>query len=528
MLASCKKLRFAAFVIAFYSMLGGGVTNAQSGSSTSVIGTVVDQTGAVVPNASVDLRNRVSAFDRTTATDGSGKFAIPNVPFNPYHLSVAAKGFAHYAQDIDVRSVVPVDVNISLKVTGSSEVVTVEGGAEDLLENDPTFHTDVDKSLFDKLPLESQSSSLSSLVTLATPGIAADSNGLFHGLGDHAENSFSVDGQPITDQQSKVFSNQIPMDSIESMEVIDSMAISIFTRTLKPSGVPFTKFIRRRKTMFARNTSKISAVLLLIVVVSLAACAPAATPAPAPVAAPTNAPAAPVAKAVTLQIVQNDKLGKFVADGDGRTLYLFTQDAPNVSNCYDKCATAWPPLLIAGQPTLKDGVSTTAISTTVRTDGSIQLTYNGWPLYFWFKDKAPGDTTGQAVAKTWWVVSGEGNPIKPETIAITQTDKLGKFLVDGNGFTLYAFTKDTKDTSTCYDKCEQAWAPILTVGQPTLGDGTTASMVGSAQRKDGSMQVTYNGMPLYYFAKDHAAGDTNGQAIGSVWYVVTPDGQTMK
>jgi hypothetical protein len=96
--------------------------------------------------------------------------------------------------------------------------VEAEGG--DLIENDSTFHTDVDKNLFDKFPLESQSSSVSSLVTLATPGISADSNGLFHGLGDHAENSFSVDGQPITDQQSKVFSNQIPLDAIQSMEVI--------------------------------------------------------------------------------------------------------------------------------------------------------------------------------------------------------------------------------------------------------------------------------------------------------------------
>ena len=74
--------------------------------------------------------------------------------------------------------------------------------------------------MFDKIPLESTTSALSSMVTLSTPGIAADSNGLFHGLGDHAENSFSVDGQPITDQQSKVFSNQLPLDSIESMEVI--------------------------------------------------------------------------------------------------------------------------------------------------------------------------------------------------------------------------------------------------------------------------------------------------------------------
>ena len=75
--------------------------------------------------------------------------------------------------------------------------------------------------MFDKLPLESQSSSLSSLVTLASPGISADSNGLFHGLGDHASNSFSLDGQPITDQQSKVFSNQIPLDAVQSMEVIE-------------------------------------------------------------------------------------------------------------------------------------------------------------------------------------------------------------------------------------------------------------------------------------------------------------------
>ncbi len=91
----------------------------------------------------------------------------------------------------------------------------MEGG-EDLIENDPTAHTDVDRALFDKLPLESASSSLSSLVTLASPGVAADSNGLFHGLGDHASNSFSVDGQPITDQQSKVFSNQLPSNAVQS------------------------------------------------------------------------------------------------------------------------------------------------------------------------------------------------------------------------------------------------------------------------------------------------------------------------
>jgi hypothetical protein len=194
--------------------------NPQSvGNSASISGTVLDPSGAVVANASVEIHNPVSGFDRSATTDSNGNFSFTNVPFNPYHMTVTAAGFARTAQDVEVRSVVPATVKISLTVAGSSDTVTVEA-AGDLVENDPTFHSDIDKDLFDRLPLESESSSLSSLVTLSTPGIAADSNGLFHGIGDHAENSFSVDGQPITDQQSKVFSNQIPVDSIESMEVI--------------------------------------------------------------------------------------------------------------------------------------------------------------------------------------------------------------------------------------------------------------------------------------------------------------------
>ncbi len=197
------------------------VASAQSvGNSGSVDGTVVDSSGAVVPHATVEIHNPVSGFDRSTATDSGGRFEFTNIPFNPYHLSVTAEGFASFAEDVQPRSSVPVTVPVKLHIATSTTSVTVEAEGGDLIENDPTFHTDVDKSLFDKMPLESQSSSVSSLVTLSTPGIAADSNGLFHGLGDHAENSFSVDGQPITDQQSKVFSNQIPMDAIQSMEVI--------------------------------------------------------------------------------------------------------------------------------------------------------------------------------------------------------------------------------------------------------------------------------------------------------------------
>ncbi len=219
MLASYVKSRSATFLLAIF-LVSSAIAQAQSGSSTSITGTVVDPSGAVVANAIVEVRNAVSGFSRNTVTDAGGKFVVPNVPFNPYHVTVTGQGFAPYSGDVDIRSTVPVNLNIALKVGGAAESVTVEASGGDLIETTSTFHTDVDRGLFDKLPLESQSSSLSSLVTLSSPGIAADSNGLFHGMGDHAENSFMVDGQPITDQQSKVFSNQIPLDSIASMEVI--------------------------------------------------------------------------------------------------------------------------------------------------------------------------------------------------------------------------------------------------------------------------------------------------------------------
>jgi hypothetical protein len=213
----CKS-RLAAAVAAVAVVLSVGTAKAQSGGS-SISGSVQDPSGAVVANATVEIHNAVSGFDRTTTTDSKGNFSFPNVPFNPYHMTVTAAGFAQTAQDVEIRSALGVNVKVNLEVAGSSTAVTVEAG-EDLVENDPIGHTDVDRGLFDKIPLESQSSSVSSLVTLASPGVAADSNGLFHGMGDHASNSFSVDGQPITDQQSKVFSNQIPVDSIQSLEVI--------------------------------------------------------------------------------------------------------------------------------------------------------------------------------------------------------------------------------------------------------------------------------------------------------------------
>ncbi len=192
---------------------------AQSGNAGAVRGIVTDPIGAVIPNATVTLDNARSGLLRTLQTDATGQFVFSNIPFNPYRISITAKGFVQLRREFELRSVVGTSLNLVLQVAGSTQTVTVEATG-DLIETDSTFHSDVDRDLFIKVPLESASSTLSSLVTLSSPGVAADSNGLFHGLGDHASNSFSVDGQSITDQQSKVFSNQIPADSIQSIEVI--------------------------------------------------------------------------------------------------------------------------------------------------------------------------------------------------------------------------------------------------------------------------------------------------------------------
>jgi hypothetical protein len=200
-----------------FSFLTAASLQAQSSSGT-ITGTVTDASGAVIPGTVVTIENPVSKLLRTTKTDAAGNFQFTNVPMNSYHLTAKVGGFLDFATDAVVRSAVAVNVTVKMQVGGASTTVTVTG--DDLVENDTSLHSDIDRNLIEKLPLESSSSSVSSLVTLSTPGVSADSNGLFHGLGDHASNSFSVDGQPMTDQQSKVFSNQIPSNSIQSIQVI--------------------------------------------------------------------------------------------------------------------------------------------------------------------------------------------------------------------------------------------------------------------------------------------------------------------
>ena len=176
-------------------------------------------------------------------------------------------------------------------------------------------------------------------------------------------------------------------------------------------------------------------------------------------------------------------------------------------------------------------------------DGTKIVTYNGMPLYYWINDAQMGDTTGQGVGGVWYVVSPQGEVIGMETpessagdameetaapeaeISVATDPELGEILVGNNGMTLYMFTKDEPNKSNCSGDCLVKWPPLVTQGSPVLGEGVDPALVGTADLPDGQKIVTYNGMPLYYWVNDSQAGDTTGQGVGEVWYVVSPQGE---
>src|SRR5947199_4747528 len=217
---SISKIAFAflLFVLIFSSAFV--IATAQGLSSGTVTGVVADPNKAVVPNATVTIENAVTGYKRSVNTGTDGAFRFENIPFNNYVYSVSASGFSGVRGSINIRTSVPITLSIPLAVSTATETVTVTTNAAEVLENVSTAHTDVDQSLITRLPVRSPGSGLSDVVTLAAPGVVADSNGFFHPQGDHAQTSYSIDNQSISDQQSKMFSTQLPPDAIQSLEVI--------------------------------------------------------------------------------------------------------------------------------------------------------------------------------------------------------------------------------------------------------------------------------------------------------------------
>ena len=191
------------------------------GTASSIQGTVLDPSGAPILGAAVKLQNPASSFVRSTTTNGYGQFEFANVPLDPYQLTVTYKDFEPAVENVELRSGLPVQMKFNLKIAKAITTVTVTARGNNLVEKTPTAHTDVSQALIATLPIQSPSIGLSQVVTNATPGVVADANGFFHPLGEHSDTQLVVDGQPTTDQQAKIFANQLPMDAVQSMKVID-------------------------------------------------------------------------------------------------------------------------------------------------------------------------------------------------------------------------------------------------------------------------------------------------------------------
>lgn len=137
-------------------------------------------------------------------------------------------------------------------------------------------------------------------------------------------------------------------------------------------------------------------------------------------------------------------------------------------------------------------------------------------------DEIDPGATGQA--ETEHPASGKSEAAAGQATVMVSTTALGDTLVDGSGRAVYLFDNDSDGTSACYDQCATSWPPLVVQGEPVAGEGADVARLGTIERTDGTMQVTYAGHPLYHFAGDENPGDVNGHGLNDVWWLVRPDG----
>jgi predicted lipoprotein with Yx(FWY)xxD motif len=237
------------------------------------------------------------------------------------------------------------------------------------------------------------------------------------------------------------------------------------------------------------------------------------------------------APALTIQLAADGRLEGIDAAGTPRTLYFHGRDfpsffeaAPAVSRCSEPCSVTWPPFhvddVVAGE-----GLDGAAFGELEREDGTLQVTYRGWPLYAHAADSSPGDHVGEGMEELWHAAR---EPF-PTLILMRQDmpQDSGLYLADGSGRTLYRLLGDQAGTasadpvSTCTTKgCRRAWptfapSPVKPVSSLTKG------LAVFIRPDDSQLQVAYDGLPLYYFVDDVLPGDLLGVGRPS-WVLATP------
>jgi predicted lipoprotein with Yx(FWY)xxD motif len=247
--------------------------------------------------------------------------------------------------------------------------------------------------------------------------------------------------------------------------------------------------------------------------------APAATntPAASTGAATTGANGSPIGDlAIT---VDEGDIGSYLVGPNGLTLYIFTQDAPDTTNCTGSCLDVWPPLLLEDGQEIEAGPGIDGDFDTIDTPSGVQVTYRSAPLYYFVSDNAPGDVTGHLVGNVWFVA-------RPDTAstAVVNVSSDGDYLIGPDGMTLYFFDNDADGVSNCAGQCLANW-PALVVPEglePTAVSDADGELEVIVRADDSTRQVTYDGMPLYYYIGDSVPGDTSGDGVGGVWTLATP------
>lgn len=215
----------------------------------------------------------------------------------------------------------------------------------------------------------------------------------------------------------------------------------------------------------------------------------------------------------------NSFLGPILTDGQGYTLYIYTADLPGdcenppISTCFDDCVLSWP-IYEAGRRELGEGLDDSQFGTFVREDGVRQTTYQGWPLYYYIRDKAPGDAVGQGRGKVWYIAE----TTLPNLLIMRASEELEgvRYLSDGRGRTLYAYEGDDLGSETriprsnCVGECRENFRPFTVRSLYPVSELEPDDVSVFSTGRGLEQQVSYQGRPLYLANDDERSGDMNG------------------
>jgi predicted lipoprotein with Yx(FWY)xxD motif len=272
-----------------------------------------------------------------------------------------------------------------------------------------------------------------------------------------------------------------------------------------------------------------AAAALTATALAVTACGPSFDSSGAPGSAygtPTGSSSQTSASGATAQTsalkVTRTSAGTVLASSRGLTLYYYAEDKPGSgkSACTGSCASAWPPL--AAPVRAPAGVRLPGpLGVITRPGGGVQVTINGYPIYTYAGDKAPGQVAGNGTEGAWHVIKiGSTAASQAAALKVTRT-RAGAVLASSRGLTLYYYAEDKPGSgkSACTGSCASAWPPLAAPVRAPAGVRLPGPL-GVITRPGGIRQVTVNGYPIYTYAGDKAPGQVAGNGIEGAWHVI--------